>query len=97
MGRPRLPLACSKCGRTPKEVKINSNRYCVDCMRSYNKQQRARRIQEGRELTGYARQGSIEVLGATEADELGYYDDAGNWVSASDTPSSTSSSSTPTP
>lgn len=37
MGRHRLPLACSKCKRTPKEVRILANRYCVDCMRQYNK------------------------------------------------------------
>lgn len=36
MGRPRKPLACSRCNRTPDEVRINSNRFCVDCMRTYN-------------------------------------------------------------
>jgi hypothetical protein len=37
MGRHKLPLACSRCHRTPDEVRILSNRYCVDCMRAYNK------------------------------------------------------------
>lgn len=37
MGRHKKPLACSRCGRTPDEVKLYANRYCVDCMSLYNR------------------------------------------------------------
>lgn len=71
MGRRRLPMACSKCGRTPDQVKIYSNRYCRDCMSLYNLQYRQRE----KERTGLTRaqlanlQMHIEVVSADD-DEL---------------------------
>jgi len=44
MGRPKLDLACSVCKRGPDQVRILSNRYCVDCMSDYNREQRQKRI-----------------------------------------------------
>lgn len=41
MGRTPLPLACSHCKRTPDQVKIYTNRLCVDCMREYNRSRHA--------------------------------------------------------
>lgn len=69
MGRPRLPLACSICKRTPDEVRLHKNRYCVDCMRAYNKEYRLRRDHETTE--GKA---TIELL--PDTDELVGSEDA---------------------
>ena len=44
MGRPKLELACSVCKRSPEEVRILSNRYCVDCMSEYNRNARHARL-----------------------------------------------------
>lgn len=37
MGRRKLPLMCSKCKRTPDQVKIYGNRRCIDCLREDNR------------------------------------------------------------
>ncbi len=51
MGRPKLPLMCSRCKRPPDEVRILSNRYCKDCMRQYNLEQRQARASAQGETT----------------------------------------------
>lgn len=62
MGRPRLPMACSKCGRLPTQVRIYRNRYCVDCMRVYNKNYRTTRAFEDP-------QGNSNILVINEEEE----------------------------
>ena len=71
MGRHKKPLACSRCGRPPDEVKILSNRYCKDCMSLYNLNYRQKQKAE----TGLSRSQAaslaqhVQVLDADD-DEL---------------------------
>lgn len=72
MGRARKPLACSRCGRTPEEVKILSNRYCTDCMRKYNRQKYIARKSAGE--TSSSRHIPISLESVADDDYVGTED-----------------------